>query len=341
MGDSDSNNFKFRPLTQGLGFDKSLPKKQNPKQHIPIKQHIPKRQNVVSSNFLNPVVRKNQIPDRKPLVTDHPTVLKKTNFEIPDKDFTNSSKLELEKISDKEPKTFIHQSPETFNQELPNPTPVSRSLKKMLESLPPSTDFKEDKKTDLDRKPSVPIHKEIPTEQEQNFDITLDNSLSKAFPREEVVKPFYHQKIAPVLQYKETSSSFASAIIDSLIIIGLSSLFVVSLVAITKVDIITMLTTPGSSTRVVLELVLLSMGVTLFYFMLARGLFGSTLGDWAFDIQLGSEKERAHILYPFQVIFRVLVIMVTGIFIIPVVSAAFGKDIAYYFSGLRLYCRQY
>ena len=183
-------------------------------------------------------VHKNQSPGRQPLGTDRPTVLEKTNFEIPDKDFTTSSKLELEKIPEREFKTSIHRSPETFNQELPNPTPVSRSLKKMLESLPPSTDFKEDKKTDLDREPSVPTHRETSTEEQQDFDVTLDNSLSKAFPREEVVKPFYHQKITPVLQYKETSSSFASAIIDSLIILGLSSLFVVSLVAITKVDII-------------------------------------------------------------------------------------------------------
>ena len=81
--------------------------------------------------------------------------------------------------------------------------------------------------------------------------------------------------------------------------------------------------------------------VILFYFMIARGMYGCTLGDWAFDVQLGSETERNHIMYPFQVLFRTFVIMITGIILIPVVSLGFGKDMAYYFSGLKLYSRQY
>ena len=61
----------------------------------------------------------------------------------------------------------------------------------------------------------------------------------------------------------------------------------VSLVAITKVDIIAMLTSSRLLGHTLFELGILYTGVTLLYFMLARGLFGSTLGDWAFDVQLG------------------------------------------------------
>ncbi|MEM7647336.1 MAG: hypothetical protein AAF203_10535, partial [Pseudomonadota bacterium] len=233
----------------------------------------------------------------------------------------------------------------------PNPEPVSRSLKKMLDSLPPSVDFAEDKQRELKlRGPVVPQEPftaplyqptvgqpKAPTD----FDVTLDNSLSKAFPREEVNKRFFHQLVTPIPQFKEASSSFASAIIDSLVVFGLASLFVVSLVWITQVDIVMMLTNSQLSGRTLVELGLLYAGVNLFYFMLARGLFGSTLGDWAFDVQLGSEEERHHIMYPLQVIFRTFVIMATGLFIVPLVSFAFGKDIAFYFSGLKLYTRQY
>lgn len=283
----DLDNFEFRPITSGLGFDKTTDEKQNK----------------LGSN------------GKKLKSTQNPNVYKSTQVE----------------------------------DQVPNPTPVSRSLKKMLDSLPPSVDFNEDKQRELKINGLRGPHTETPIYQPivgqpshaTEFDVTLNDSLSQAFPKEEVNKRFYHQMVTPVQQYKEMSSSFASAMIDAMVVLGLSSLFVVCLVAITQVDIITMLTHSQLSARTLVELCLLYVGVSLFYFMLARGLFGSTLGDWAFDVQLGSEDERSHVMYPFQVIFRTFVIMLTGIFIIPVVSLAFGKDIAYYFSGLKLYSRQY
>jgi hypothetical protein len=289
----DLDNFEFRPLTQGLGFDKTT-------------------EGAEKKSILPP----------QPQAKTEP--VKKASFELPQQDFV-----------------------------IPNETPVSRSLKKMLDSLPPSVDFTDDTNRELKLKgPEIPrpnlktpIYRpvtEIPSlTTQQNFDVTLNNSLSQAFPKVEVNKKFYHQMVTPVPQYKEVATSFASAVIDFAIVMGLASLFVVSLVAITQVDIIMMLTHSQLSFRTTLELALLYMGVTLFYFMLARGLCGSTLGDWAFDVQLGSEKERNHVMYPFQVLFRTAVIILTGIILIPVVSLGFGKDIAYYFSGLKLYSRQY
>lgn len=285
----DLDNLEFRPLTQGLGFDKTTEDQGKKKLQVP--------------NLAE-----------KPLFD-------KKDFQLADKDF-----------------------------DLPNKTPVSRSLKKMLDSLPPSVDFREDKNRDL--KIQAPLGGKIPVESplyqvpvapvtQTPFDVTLNNSLSQAFPKEEVNKRFYHQLVTPIPQYQEMAASFASAAIDGLIVLGLSSLFVVSLVGITGVDVFGMLSSRALSTRMTIELVLLYFGVTLFYFMLARGMFGSTLGDWAFDVQLGEEKERKHIMYPFQVVFRTFVIMLTGIFVIPLISVAFGKDIAYYFSGLKLYSRQY
>lgn len=294
----DLDNFEFRPLTDGLGFDKTTSDSQ-------------KKTNLKSQVKNTPLEN---------------TTLRKQDFELPKKEFKKT-----------------------------NDVPVSRSLKKMLDSLPPSVDFMEDKNREQNLKGPLapelrretPLYRPTPNNapqpviSNQNFDVTLDNSLSQAFPKEEVSKRFYHQMVEPIPQYKEISSSFASAIIDFLIVLGLSSLFVVSLVAITQVDIIAMLAHNQLGFRTSMEIGLLYVGVTLFYFMLSRGLFGSTLGDWAFDVQLGSANERTHLMYPLQVLFRTFVIMVTGILVIPLVSIGFGKDIAYYFSGLKLYSRQY
>lgn len=292
----DIENFEFRPLTDGLGFDKTT---EESRQSAPVARQSTPEQAV------------------EPIT--------KTQFEMPEQSFDAVKSVTAEPV---------------------NPAPVSRSLKKMLDSLPPSVDFAEDKQRELKMKApqQQPALEEIPVYQppkENNFDVTLDNSLSQAFPKEEVSKKFYHQMVTPIPQYKETAASFASAFIDGLVVLALASLFVVALVAITGVDIVTMLTHNELSTRTMTEIGFLYIGVTLFYFMLSRGMFGSTLGDWAFDVQLGSEKERHHIMYPFQVIFRTLVIIATGVITIPVVSLAFGKDIAYHFSGLKLYTRQY
>ncbi|MCB0378001.1 MAG: RDD family protein [Bdellovibrionales bacterium] len=288
----DLENFEFRPITKGLGFDKTT---QEPKKET--------RAAAAPTQAPRPLTS----PARQPLATPN------------------------------------------------NPTPVSRSLKKMLDSLPPSMDFKEDNQREKSfsppvirpvKTPSMPLEPQMPmasvtTTVGPGFDITLDNSLSQAFPKAELEKRFFHQTVTPQPQFKEVSASFASAILDGLIILGLSSLFVVALVAITKVDLISMVRNHHMGGKVAMELGLLYLGTTLLYFMLARGLWGSTLGDWAFDVQLGTEEERTHIMYPFQVLFRTFIIIATGIILIPLVSLGFGKDMAYNFSGLRLYCRQY
>lgn len=291
----DLENFEFRPLTDGLGFDKTT-------------EEARKAQSI-----------------SRPQKPAKPEVAKKT-FELPNTEFVT------------EPKA-----------------PVSRSLKKMLDSLPPSVDFKQDSDRDLkvkvpvtpEKAPALPVYQpktEVAPSTvvaREDFDITLDNSLSQAFPKEEVNKRFYHQTVEPIPKFKEIEASFASAVIDFLIVLGLSSLFIVSLIFFTGVDIFSMLASSELSARVTTEIALLYVGVALVYFMLSRGMFGSTLGDWAFDVQLGSEDERRHLMYPFQVLFRTLVIFATGIITVPLVSLGFGKDIAFYFSGLKLYSRQY
>lgn len=282
----DLENFDFRPLTDGLGFDKTTEESQKKVKSVPLRE-------------------------------EKASPIKKDLFTMPEKDFSETPVA-----------------------------PVSRSLKKMLDSLPPSVDFKQDfnRDTSVMSNPELPVYREpqnVVHARQNNFDITLDNSLSKAFPKAEVSKQFFHQTVTPVPQFKEVAVSFASAVIDFFIILGLASLFVVSLVAITQVDLVKMLTSQQMSFRTSLDLAFLFSGVALIYYMIARGFFGSTLGDWAFDVQLGSEDDRVHLMYPFQVLFRSFLIILTGLILVPLVSLGFGKDMAYYFSGLKLYSRQY
>ncbi len=289
----DLDNFEFKPLTEGLGFDKTTDNSEKKTNSFPV-------------------------------VKTAETALEKASFELPEQEFV-----------------------------APNKTPVSRSLKKMLDSLPPSVDFTEDKDRELKLKGpdsplpelKTPVYRPVPdapiVTPQTNFDVTLDNSLSQAFPKEEVAKRFYHQMVQPVAKFKEIPTSLASAFIDGLVVLSLAILFVVALVLATNVNFEAMLFSAQYGFKTKMELLALTVGVNLFYFMMTRGLFGSTLGEYAFDVQLGSEKDRSHLMYPFQVLFRTIVIMVSGFILVPLVSLGFGKDMAYYFSGLKLYSQQY
>ena len=236
---------------------------------------------------------------------------------------------------------------------------VSRSIKKMLDTLPPSLDWAEDTQKARDFKapkippaPAPPISTPTPPEAfkkpapviekpKASFDVTLNNSISAAFPKTEFTKPFYHQTVTPKVQFQEIPASFSSAIIDGLVAMGLTGLFVVTLIVLTGVDVFSFSASRELLMRTGIEIFALYWGVLLVYYVLARSLYGSTLGDWAFDVQLGTAEERVHGMYPFQVFFRLLVILVTGVIFVPLASMGFRKDLAKKFSGLSLYCRQF
>ena len=360
----DLDDFEFRPLTQGLGFDKTTEDKSRVKAKSiqnqvapPLKRHsLLDDDSVISSlgvstkklgqsstrhNSSLELDQASQFP-RNNTVFDsarpelEPTIMNRSP--LGSDSVGASSNPGLSKNIGLGSKDFI-ETPEAAKP------PVSRSLKKMLDSLPPPAVELDDSfkvPAVAPTKPVLPQQEPAPaTQYQKEFDVTLNDSLAKAFPKEETTKPFFHQTVTPITKFKEIHSSFASAFIDGLFCILLSSLFLVTLVWFTGVDIMAMLISQKMGLRAMIEIGLLSSGVTLIYYMLSRGLFGSTLGDWAFDVQLGTAQERNHLMYPFQVLFRTFVIMVTGLIVVPLVSIGFGKDIAYYFSGLRLYSRQY
>ena len=366
---NSENQFHFKPLDRGLGFDKNANSANTTDRSLtpPTGRPEAKRFFIEKSSAKS---SQKTVPEKLELEAKNEEPAKKPYSSSMSQDF-------LPKRPAPRPPSPIHFN--SMNQGSQNS--ISRSLKKMLDSLPPTFDFKEDKRAKRHKNRTKDFHfsdpsingsayqsqktigletlNQSPWARENNrgrlpgtangleqnnppvFDVTLGNSLSKAFPTEESLKPFHHQMIEPVPRYREMSSNFASGIIDSMVLLALSSLFVISLVFITRVDVLAMLANSKMRIPTLFDLGLLYMGVTLLYYMLSRGLFGSTLGDWAFDVQLGSDKERNHHFYPFQVVFRTLVIMTTGVLTIPLVSLGFGKDIAYYFSGLKLYNRQY
>ena len=343
----DIDNFEFRPLTEGLGFDKTTdqgePKPLAFDGSSPSSPHREAR-----GPLQREALKERDLSGDKP-----PSRLSKNHFQLAHQDFVKTHAPPAIDPPQAKPPEELHPPPQT---------PVSRSLKKMLDSLPPSVDLIPQREPEESLHGPVHPHKDThpqkkgglyspasggrvqepsPPSTQPDFDVTLDNSLSQAFPKEEVTKRFYHQMVTPKPQFKEVSTSLASAIIDAAVVFSLAVVFIITLILLTGVNFETMLFSAQYGLRTQVELAFLAGGINSFYFMISRGLFGCSVGEYAFDIQLGSTEQRAHLMYPFQVLFRSLMMTLTGLCLIPLVSLGFGKDMGYYFSGLKLYSRQY
>lgn len=307
----DLDNFDFKPLTSGLGFDKKA------------------EQARVEKKPLETTAHQTSIPKVETAPTPFLREMKPQQPEL----FERS--LDKEKIEES-----------------------SRTIKDMLNSLPPSLDFLGTKTPTTNRNynpvgrqeyitlpfdtPSTELKIDNNTAVTKNqMDISLDNTLEKAFPKVGFRKPFFHQTVEVRQQFTPVTTSFTSAVIDALVISGLTALFLVSLIVFTKIDLIAVLLHTQAPMSIWLEVGAIFCGVYLFYYMGTRGFWGSTLGDWAFDIQLGLESDRLQWYYPAVVIGRMALVAMTGFIFLPLVSFILKKDVLGALTGIGLYTKNY
>lgn len=334
----DVDNFDFKPLTKGLGFDKKAEEN-----HATFSSPA----TTPSRPVERPLERSNDRIERTPLSTPSTPPISRPSIKS---DFLEKQREETAKMP----------SPEVFEKNFDwntNPGKASKTIEDMLKALPPSIDSLDHPKGPRENKvykpigradynalteintPTAPIDSILP--KDQKVDISLNNTLEKAFPKAGYRRPFFHQTVEVQPQFTPVTSSFTSAVLDGLVIAGLTALFLVSLIVVTKIDLIAVVLRTAAPMTVWAEIGAIFFGVYLLYYMCTRGFWGSTLGDWAFDMQLGLEEERVQWFYPAQVVFRMVLIAATGFVILPLISFLFKKDVAYWISGLRLYTRNY
>ena len=139
------------------------------------------------------------------------------------------------------------------------------------------------------------------------------------------------QNLSPYLQ---TAPSLAAGFLDLLLITALSLLYLMTLIFTMKVDLIKSITDGG------LEVWLSTAGVFIVvgfvYYVTQRMFVGYTLGEWAYEQRLGLPEEMKKPTYSLKVFYRQVLIMVTGVVIIPLVSWAVGRDMGG-ISGLCTY----
>jgi len=128
--------------------------------------------------------------------------------------------------------------------------------------------------------------------------------------------------------------SMAASLIDLLIVFSFVCLFLFLSLLIEKL---------GLSPNLQIDRgVLLRSGVLVFaflhsaYLVLLRVFLGSSFGEWACDLRLGLPRQRFSSRYTFFVLKRFVIVVLSGVVLLPFLSLLTGVDWAGRLSGLPL-----
>jgi len=159
-----------------------------------------------------------------------------------------------------------------------------------------------------------------------------------------LVAPKAAKKILPAVQpkiqiqeeYTADVVSFAAFLLDGLLILASSLLCMILLLAVTKVDLIANIARPDQQGWIYLSTFTVFMGVAFIYYTVNRAFLGYTPGEWAYDQRLGHPEELNTMMYIPKILTRWILIVGTGVFLIPVVSKIVEKDFLGEWLGIPL-----
>lgn len=175
----------------------------------------------------------------------------------------------------------------------------------------------------------------------------LDESFARAFPHAERRAETRESHEAAKRLKPDTDvgpleavpSHFGAGFLDAMIVTGISTIFLVMIILITRINLWGLLTNAQTDRPTQVHIALLFLSVLQMYMLAARSFFGASLGEWAFDMQLGTLEDQKKTVYPLQVAWRTILMTFTGLVPLPILSLIFGRDLARSLTGLQLYRR--
>lgn len=164
----------------------------------------------------------------------------------------------------------------------------------------------------------------------------LDESFARAFPHAEKTKRDQAETEEEILPI---AANPVAALLDGMVSAGITTILLVAIIAITRINLVAMLSNAETGASTKLNLALLFLAVIQMYMLTARTFFGATLGEWAFDLQLGSSEDQRATWYPVKVAWRMIIVTITGLVVLPLISLIARRDLVKYLTGLQLYRR--
>jgi hypothetical protein len=242
--------------------------------------------------------------------------------------------------------------------------PATQSISDLIASLPPSLDFVEEKKEAFSEPPQIfqPLGRDdyklseptlgavLPAPIENragrggsnvssSYRERLDQSFARAFPHAEQ-PPKSQIVIIEGPELVPTSANFAAGLLDAMVAAGVAMISLVAILAITHINLMALLTNASTDSQTQVYLGLLFVAILQLYMLAARSFFGTSLGEWAFELQVGTNAQQDSNWYPALVVWRSLLVTATGLVVLPLLSLIFRRDLTAYLTGLQLYRRQ-
>jgi uncharacterized RDD family membrane protein YckC len=141
----------------------------------------------------------------------------------------------------------------------------------------------------------------------------------------------------PRRRLEAATLSIPSACLDLVIVVALALVFLTSLLTVTKVDLNVVIKNLSLDPMTQVSLGVMFVAVMQMYVVISRSFFGRTLGEWTFDLQIGRDEEQASQSYPLKVAARSLLITLTGLIMLPLISAILRRDVPGSICGATLY----
>lgn len=135
---------------------------------------------------------------------------------------------------------------------------------------------------------------------------------------------------------RETAWEFSPFLIDALLVSAFSLICLIIALYVTKIDLIGSLMAPDADPLLLATIPAIVVGMGAVYAIITRAFMHGTLGELAFDLQVGSTKDQQSSMYPINVFLRSVVVIATGILVLPILSLIFQRDFAGQITGTPL-----
>ncbi len=140
-----------------------------------------------------------------------------------------------------------------------------------------------------------------------------------------------------IKQIKPISYNVAASIFDTGMVVMLTGVFAWAVFFITQIDAAAVLSLIRREAAAQVAAGVLLAAVFEFYAIISRVFFGRTFGEWTLGVRLGTPKQQLKWWYPFAVLFRSTLVLLTGLLTLPLLSTISRRDLAGTLSGISLY----
>jgi len=210
---------------------------------------------------------------------------------------------------------------------------AGKSFLEFSEPLPRTREPRKAMEVEMPRAPTPPVQSPFPSQDlfRQPIKKTpATNDLAKVGTRRGAADS-PHGRLVP------TNTSVPSALLDFVIVLALSMIFLAAMLTVTKTDLGFVLGAMQTDRWTGLSGLVAFVTIMQMYLIVARTFYGQTLGEWTFDVQLGREEDQRDQYYALRVVGRSAITTVTGLVILPLFSLILRQDLVGNIVGVQLY----